>query len=62
VNRARTYFSEPHATVNRDFTRIVFNANWGSGKDEDVDAYIARLSPGAIPDRASGALPGASSQ
>lgn len=62
VNRARTYFSEPHATVNRDFTRIVFNANWGSGKDEDVDAYIARLSPGAIPDRASGAPPGASSQ
>lgn len=50
VNDARTYFSEPHASVNRDFTRIIFNANWGSGKDEDIDTYVARLSPDAIPD------------
>ncbi|HEX7046981.1 MAG TPA: hypothetical protein VF275_05370 [Gammaproteobacteria bacterium] len=49
VTKARTYFSEPHATVNRDFTRIVFNANWGTGKDTDIDAYIAFLSPSAIP-------------
>lgn len=54
VNDAQTYFSEPHASVNRDFTRIVFNANWGSGKDEDIDAYVARLSPGAIPDSGYG--------
>lgn len=50
VSKVRTYFSEPHAAVNRDFTRILFNANWGTGKDEDVDAYIAYLPEGAIPD------------
>lgn len=49
VNDAQAYFSEPHASVNRDFTRVVFNANWGTGKDDDIDTYIARLSPGAIP-------------
>lgn len=49
VNDAQTYFSEPHASVNRDFTRIVFNANWRTGKDEDIDTYVARLSPRAIP-------------
>jgi len=49
VSKTRTYFSEPHATVNRDFTRVVFNANWGTGKDEDIDTYIAWLAPGAIP-------------
>ena len=61
INKARTYFSEPHATVNRDFTRIVFNANWGSGRDEDVDVYIAWLSPDAIPGRMPGP-PAVSSQ
>lgn len=50
ITKARTYFSEPHATVNRDFTRIIFNANWGTGKDKDVDAYIALLPEGAIPE------------
>jgi hypothetical protein len=49
VSKARTYFSEPHASVNRDFTRIVFNANWGSGKDEDIDTYMALLPHDAIP-------------
>lgn len=58
VNDARTYFSEPHASVNRDFTRIVFNANWGSGKDDDIDTYVARLSPGAIPGNGYGAATG----
>ncbi|HEX7029249.1 MAG TPA: hypothetical protein VF254_01530 [Gammaproteobacteria bacterium] len=49
VTRSRSYFTEPHATVNRDFTRVVFNANWGTGKEEDIDAYIALLPPDAVP-------------
>lgn len=51
VTRTRTYFSEPHATVNRDFTKVVFNANWGTGQDTDVDVYLALLDPNAIPSR-----------
>lgn len=50
VSRARSYFSEPHATVNRDFTRVVFNANWMSGSDDDVDVYMALLPPNALRD------------
>lgn len=49
-NRADSYFSEPHAVVNDDFTRILFNANWGSGRDEDIDAYLVILPAGVIPD------------
>lgn len=37
-NKDAGYWTEPHAVVNRDFTRILFNSNWGSG-DEDIDAY-----------------------
>lgn len=49
VSKTRSYFSEPHASVNRDFTRIVFNANWGTGKDKDIDVYMAMLPEDAIP-------------
>lgn len=50
VSKVRTYFSEPHATVNRDFSKILFNANWGTGKDEDVDAYMVQLPEDSVPD------------
>jgi hypothetical protein len=49
VNLAHThvvsngYWSEPHASVNRDFTRVIFNSNWDTGSDLDVDAYIVVL-------------------
>ena len=33
------YFAEPQATVNRDFTRVMFNTNWGVVGSEDVDAF-----------------------
>jgi hypothetical protein len=42
------YFAEPQASVNRDFTRIVFNSNWGVTKSKDVDAYMVLL-PNAPP-------------
>jgi hypothetical protein len=49
VNLAHThvdsngYWSEPHASVNRDFTRVMFNSNWDTGSDVDVDAYMVVL-------------------
>lgn len=37
------YWTEPHATVSRDFSRVLFNSNWGSASDMDVDAYLVKL-------------------
>jgi hypothetical protein len=42
------YWTEPHATVNRDFTKILFNSNWGSGSATDVDAYTIEIPAGAL--------------
>lgn len=47
-NAYSTYWTEPHATVNRDFTRIMFNSNWGTG-NEDMDVYMITLPPNAVP-------------
>jgi hypothetical protein len=43
------YFAEPQATVNRDFTMILFNTNWGVPASTDIDAYMIRLPKGAFP-------------
>ncbi len=32
------YFDETHASVNRDFTKVVFNSDWGTG--DGVDIYL----------------------
>lgn len=37
----------PVASVNRDFTKVIFNSNWGSGAD-DTDAYIIELPASAL--------------
>ncbi len=42
------YWSEPHASVNRDFTRVLFNSNWGAASYEDVEAYMIEIPPGTI--------------
>lgn len=42
------YWTEPHATVNRDFTRILFSSNWGNDSETDVDAFMVRLPAGAV--------------
>jgi hypothetical protein len=34
------YWTAPVASVNRDFTRVVFNSNWGVNSKTDVDAYV----------------------
>ncbi|MGC9521222.1 MAG: hypothetical protein ACP5HG_04995 [Anaerolineae bacterium] len=41
--RDHDYWAEPHATVNRDFTRVVFTSNWGRSGTEAVDAYMIVL-------------------
>jgi hypothetical protein len=42
------YWTEPHASVNRDFTRVTFNSNWGTGSEFDVDTYTIEIPPGAL--------------
>ncbi len=44
-----SYMAEPQASVNRDFTRVLFNSNWGAPGSNDVDAYMIRLPKGAFP-------------
>jgi WD40 repeat protein len=46
--RNEEYFAEPHASVNRDFTRVIFNSNWG-GNELDIDAYMLELPKNAFP-------------
>lgn len=43
------YWSEPHATVSRDFTRIAFNSNWGVANAEDIDTYIVHIPASSLP-------------
>src|SRR3546814_879673 len=37
------YWTEPHASVSRDFTHVLFSSNWGTSSDLDVDAFMIRL-------------------
>ncbi|UXI66331.1 hypothetical protein [Tahibacter amnicola] len=46
---ANGYWTEPHASVSRDFTRVLFTSNWGVNSSTDVDAYIVQLPPAALP-------------
>ncbi len=50
-HRARPtgYWAEPHATASRDFTRVLFNSNWGIASETDIDAYLIRIPGGALP-------------
>ncbi|MET1256755.1 SGNH/GDSL hydrolase family protein [Aliikangiella maris] len=33
------YWTEPHATVNTDFSKVLFNSNWGKESKSNVDIY-----------------------
>ncbi len=48
-NEVETYFSETHAAVNRDFTRIMFNSNWNTANVDNIDAYMITLPDDAVP-------------
>ena len=37
------YWAEPHASVNQDFTRIIFTSNWGRAGTDEVDTYLIYL-------------------
>jgi hypothetical protein len=40
------YWAEPHASVNRDFTRILFTSNWSRSGTEEVEMFMIILPPG----------------
>ena len=42
-NVEHDYWAEPHASVNSDFTRVVFTSNWGRSGTEEVDTYMIEL-------------------
>ena len=42
-NQEHDYWAEPHASVNHDFTRIVFTSNWGRSGTGQVETYLIEL-------------------
>jgi hypothetical protein len=42
------YWTEPQATVSRDFTKVLFNSNWDVNSATDVDAYMVQVPAGAL--------------
>ncbi|MFN2303462.1 MAG: hypothetical protein ACK2TV_06990 [Anaerolineales bacterium] len=42
-NMEQDYWAEPHASVNHDFTKVVFTSNWGRTGTEEVDMYMIKL-------------------
>jgi hypothetical protein len=42
---ALDYWAEPHASTNRDLTRIVFSTNWGRSGTGEVEMYLMALPP-----------------
>ena len=42
------YATAPMATVNRDFTRVLFSSNWGAGEADDVEVYMIVLPDGLL--------------
>jgi len=37
------YWAEPHASVNQDFTRVLFTSNWGRSGTEEVEMFMIEL-------------------
>lgn len=46
--KTTSYWFEPQATVNRDFTRIAFTSSWGTNREADLEAWMIQLPVGAI--------------
>jgi hypothetical protein len=47
-NVGGSYFAQPQAAVNRDFTRFVVNSNWGSPGDKNLDVYMVEIPANAF--------------
>jgi hypothetical protein len=45
ANQEHDYWAEPHASPNRDLTRILFTSNWGRSGTEEVEMYLIELPP-----------------
>lgn len=37
------YWTEPHASTNRNLTRVLFNSNWGKRSKTDVDTFLVMV-------------------
>ncbi len=48
ADQEHDYWAEPHATVNHDFTRILFTTNWGRSGTDAVDMILLELPVGWI--------------
>ncbi|MFH2039672.1 MAG: hypothetical protein ABIJ65_09595 [Chloroflexota bacterium] len=42
-NQEHDYWSEPQASVNRDFSRVLFTSNWGRSGTDETEMYIIEL-------------------
>ena len=42
------YMTAPVASVNADFSRVLFNSNWGTRSETDVDAYMIVVPPNLL--------------
>jgi hypothetical protein len=45
-NRQHYYWAEPHASVNQDFTRVLFTSNWGRTGTAEVEMFMIELPAG----------------
>ncbi len=39
----KDYWAEPHASIDVDFTRVLFTTNWGRSGTDEVDMYLIQL-------------------
>lgn len=44
-NEEHDYWAEPHASVNQDFTRVLFTTNWGCSGSDQADMMMIVLPP-----------------
>jgi hypothetical protein len=44
-NQEHDYWAEPQASVNADFTRVVFTTNWGRSGTDEVEMFMIALPP-----------------
>jgi hypothetical protein len=42
-NQEHDYWAEPHASVNPDFTQVVFTSNWGRSGTGEVEMFLLEL-------------------
>jgi hypothetical protein len=45
------YWAEPQASVNHDFTRVVFTSNWGRSGTDQIEMYMILLPASALADQ-----------